>query len=171
MLHHWFVLDQLSIINNSPLQLAFGYEPDISHIRFGCAIQVHILLPQRTKISPQQKFRIYVGFDSPSITRYLEFLIGDLFTTHFTYCHFDEMTFLTLGREKLHPKNKVKFLKIKQFYLIWILTSINVNKRLKIIYLQNVANQLSDIFIDTRKVTNLYIPEKNISAKIDIPEG
>ena len=38
----------------SPLQLAFGQEPNISHLRtFGCAIYVPIATPQCTKMGPQ----------------------------------------------------------------------------------------------------------------------
>ena len=58
---------------HSPLQLVTGYEPDVSYLRvFGCAIYVPIAPPLvRTKIGPQRKMRIYVGYDSPSIVRYL----------------------------------------------------------------------------------------------------
>ena len=56
---------------HSPLQLVTGYEPNVSHLcLFGRAI--------------------YVGYDSPSIISYLEPLTGDLFTVHFSDCHFDE---------------------------------------------------------------------------------
>ncbi|KAM1115420.1 hypothetical protein ACFX19_006167 [Malus domestica] len=43
---------------------------------------------------------IYVGYDSTSIVRYLEPLTGDLFTTHFADCHFDETIFPSLGGDK-----------------------------------------------------------------------
>ena len=39
----------------------------------------------------------------------------------------------------------------------------------RIIHLQNLANQLQDAFIDTKKVTKSYIPASNTSARIDIP--
>ncbi|KAM0957722.1 hypothetical protein ACFX2A_026343 [Malus domestica] len=58
---------------HSPLQLVTGYEPDVSYVRvFGCAIYVSITLPLRTKMGHQRKLGIYVGYDSPSIVRYLE---------------------------------------------------------------------------------------------------
>ena len=57
----------------SPSQLVLGKQPNISHLWiFGCAIYVPIAPTQRTKMGPQQRLRIYVGFDSPSIIRYLE---------------------------------------------------------------------------------------------------
>ena len=39
----------------SPLQLVLGYEPDISHLHtFGCAVQVPIAPPQRTKMGSNE---------------------------------------------------------------------------------------------------------------------
>ena len=43
---------------------------------------------------------IYVGYDSPSIVRYLEPLTGDLFTVRFADCHFYETVFPSLGGDK-----------------------------------------------------------------------
>ena len=78
----------------SSVQLVFGHQPNISHLRvFGCAVYVPIAPPQRTKRGPQRKLGIYVGFDSPSIIRYLEPLTDDMFPSCFTDCHFDEIVF------------------------------------------------------------------------------
>ena len=64
----------------SPLQLLTGHEPDISHLKtFGCAVYVSIAPPQRTKMGPQRRMGIYVGYDSPTIIKYLETTTGDLF--------------------------------------------------------------------------------------------
>jgi len=55
--------------NSSPLKLVSGQEPNISHLRiFGCAVYVPISPPQRTKMVPQRRLGIYVGYESPSIT-------------------------------------------------------------------------------------------------------
>ena len=40
-----------------------------------------------------------------------------------------------------------------------------------IIYLQNLANQLPDSFVDTKKVTKSHIPAANVPARVDITEG
>ena len=37
--------------------------------------------------------------------------------------------------------------------------------------LQNLANQLQDAFIDTKKVTKSYIPATNTPTWIDVPVG
>ena len=71
---------------------------------FGCAVYVPIAPTQRTKMGPQQRLRIYVGFDSPSIIRYLEHLTGDVFTTRFVDYHFNESVFSSLGGEKSIPE-------------------------------------------------------------------
>ena len=51
-------------------------------------------------MGPQRRVGIYVGFESPSIIKYLEPVIGDLFTARFSDCQFDEIVFPTLGIEK-----------------------------------------------------------------------
>ncbi|XP_026378850.1 uncharacterized protein LOC113273324 [Papaver somniferum] len=58
-------------------------------------------LPQRTKMGPQRRLGVYVGFDSPLIIRFLEPLTGDVFKARFADCHFDESNFTSLGGEKL----------------------------------------------------------------------
>ena len=40
-----------------------------------------------------------------------------------------------------------------------------------IIHLQNLANQLPDAFVDTKKVTKSHIPAANVQARVDITEG
>jgi hypothetical protein len=85
----------------SPLQLVSEREPNLSHLKiFGCAVYVLISPPQRTKMGPQRRLRIYIGFYSSSIIKYLEPLTGDVFTVRFTDCQFDETIFPILGGEK-----------------------------------------------------------------------
>ena len=71
----------------SPLQIVLGNQPNISHLRvFGCTVYVPIAPPHRTKMGPQRRLGIYIGFDSPSIIRYLEPLTGDIFIARFADC-------------------------------------------------------------------------------------
>jgi hypothetical protein len=89
----------------SPLQLAFGQPPNIFHFPiFGCAVYVPITQSQRTKMGPQRRLRIYIGFDSPSIIRYFEPLTCDIFKARFEDYHFDENIFPSLGKEKSLPE-------------------------------------------------------------------
>ena len=41
----------------------------------------------------------------------------------------------------------------------------------RIIHLQNLTNQLSNAFIDTKKVTQSHIPFTNTPTRIDVPKG
>ncbi|XP_038984372.1 uncharacterized protein LOC120111397 [Phoenix dactylifera] len=157
----------------SPSQLAFGQPPNIAHLRtFGCAIYVPIAPPQRTKMGPQRRLGIYVGFDSPSIIRYVEPLTGDLFKARFEDCHFDETVFPSLGGEKSMPEARREItwnnLPLSQFDPRTNQCELEVQR---IIHLQNVANQLPDVFTDTRSVVKSHIPAVNAPARIEVPEG
>ena len=89
----------------SPSQLVLGKQPNISHLRiFGCAGYIPIAPTQRTKMGPQRRLEIYVGFDSPFIIRYLEPLTEDIFTARFADCYFNESIFPPLGGEKSVPE-------------------------------------------------------------------
>lgn len=57
----------------SSLQLVFGHKFNISHLRFFVVLFKSLFHPpQCTKMGRQQRLEIYVGFDSPSIIRYLK---------------------------------------------------------------------------------------------------
>jgi hypothetical protein len=48
---------------------------------------------------PSQKIGIYVGYHSPSIIKYLEYMTGDLFTARYADCIFNRYHFPALGGE------------------------------------------------------------------------
>ena len=156
----------------SPLQLVNGQEPNISHLKiFGCAVYVPISPPQRTKMGPQRRLGVYIGFDSPSIIKYLEPKTGDLFTARFADCQFDETVFPALGGDK------TKFEKEKQ-EILWNAVSLShYDPRTnqcglevqKIIHLQEVANRLPDAFTDVKNVTKSHIPAVNVPCNIKLP--
>ena len=84
----------------SSSQLVLGKQPNVSVLRiFGCAVYVPIAPTQPTKMGPQRRLGIYVGFYSPSIIRYLESLIGDVFTSCFANFHFNECFPTIRGRK------------------------------------------------------------------------
>jgi hypothetical protein len=85
---------------NSPLELVRGNPPSISHLlKSGCATYIPISLPQRTSMGPHRRMGIYVGYQSPSIIKYLEPLTGDLFMVRYADCIFDVDHFSALGGE------------------------------------------------------------------------
>ena len=82
------------------MQLVYDQKPNIFHLRtFGCVVYVPKSPPQCIKMGPQRRLGIYVGYESPSIIKYLEPLTGDLFTARFVDYHFDESISLTLRGE------------------------------------------------------------------------
>ena len=92
-----------------PALTCLWYEPDISHLRtFGCAVQVPIAPPQTTKMDPQRRLGIYVGYNSLSIIRFLKSLMDDIFIIRFADCHFDETQFPSLGTPKASKEEKQK---------------------------------------------------------------
>jgi hypothetical protein len=157
----------------SPSQLVLGQQPNILHLRiFGCAVYVPVAPPQRTKMGPQRRLGVYVGFDSPSIIRYLEPLTGDIFKARFQDCHFDETIFPPLGEEKSQLEARQE--------IIWNASTLSCRdprtnqcelEVQRIIHLQSVANQLPDAFTDTKKVTKSHIPVANTPARINVPAG
>jgi hypothetical protein len=75
---------------------------------------------------PHRKLGIYVGFQSLSIIKYLEPLMGDLFTTWFADCIFNEDHFLPLGEIiKLSMMARKLFEMIKPSYPL-----IHIQRRL-----------------------------------------
>ena len=115
---------------------------------------------------------VYVGFDSPSIIKYLEPLTGDLFKARFADCQFNETVFPALGGEKS------KFDKEKQ-EILWNAASLShYDPRTnqcelevqKIIHLQEVAHTLPDSFTDVKTVTRSRIPFVNVPCKINLPD-
>ena len=138
-------------------------------------MQVPIAPPQKTKMGPQCGLSIYVGYNSPSIIWFLEPLTGDLFTTRFVDCHFDETQFPSLGTPKASKEEKQKKVDI----LSWRendLTHLDqctpeCEKEVhRIIHLQEITNRLPDAFNDATKVTKSHIPAVNTPARIYVPE-
>ncbi|KAM2911762.1 hypothetical protein FF1_004482 [Malus domestica] len=155
------------------LQLVTGYEHSVLHLLvFGCTIYLPIAPPLRTKMGHQRKMGIYVGYDSPSIVRYLEPLIEDFFTACFVDCHFDETIFLLLGGYK-HANIPVEHHELSWYALIIShldpCTTQFETEVQPIIDLQSIAQSMSDAFNDLAKVTRSHILITNAPAMIDVP--
>ncbi|GJR07708.1 disease resistance CC-NBS-LRR class family protein [Tanacetum coccineum] len=154
----------------SPMQLSFGQEPNISHLRiFGCAVYVPIAPPQRTKMGPQRRLGIYVGYEMISIIRYLEPLTGDVFTACFTDNHFNEAIFPLLWGEKKNHEKDVSWSEPSLLYLDPRTKQSEIEVK-KIMHMQEIANQLPDAFTDTKRVTKSYIPVVYAPARVEIPD-
>ena len=81
----------------TPQELLSGRPPNISHLRvFGCEVWIPLPDPHRHKIGAQCQQGIYVGFDSPSIVRFLEPTTTNLYKARFVNCRFIETKFPSL---------------------------------------------------------------------------
>ncbi|CAL9021210.1 unnamed protein product, partial [Prunus brigantina] len=124
-------------------------------------------------MGPQRRLGIYIGFDSPSIIRYLQPLTGDMFTTHFADCHFDETCFPQLRGEKVPLPEEGREFTWNASSLFHLDPHTNQIERevQRVIHLQSIANELPDAFTNTKKVTKSHIPAINTPGQIDVPEG
>ena len=122
-------------------------------------------------MGPQRKLEIYIGFNSPSIIKYLEPLTGDVFTARFADCQFNETVFPILGEEKQKLDKQQINWNASSIYFLDPRSGQSELEVQKIIHLQRIANELPDAFTDTKKVTKSHIPAINAPARIDvIPE-
>jgi hypothetical protein len=88
----------------SPLELLLGQKPDVSHFRvFGCQVWIPTVEPKRTTINSHRVEGIYVGFDSPSIIRYLNPATGIIHKARFQNSKFDENKFPSVVATKPSP--------------------------------------------------------------------
>ncbi|KAL1148544.1 hypothetical protein V6Z11_A10G132800 [Gossypium hirsutum] len=119
-------------------------------------------------MGPQRRLGIYVGYESPSIIKYVEPLTEDLFTARFIDYHFDETIFPTLGGEKIQLVKEITW-NGSSLSQLDPRTSQCEQEVQRIIHLQNIANQLPDSFTDLKRITKSHIPAENAPIRIDIP--
>jgi hypothetical protein len=113
-------------------------------------------------MGPHRKLGIYVGYQSPSIIKYLEPLTGDLYTTRFADCIFNEDHFPALGGEFKYPNEYQEInWDDKSILSSDPRTQESELQVQKIIELQHFANNLSDAFTDYNGVTKSLNPAVN----------
>lgn len=118
--------------------MAFVQELNISYLKiFGCALYVSIASPQHTKMGPQRRMGIYVGYESPSTIKDLKLMTGDLFTTRFVHFYFDESMYSVLGRENKQLKKNIDRNALSLSHLDPHTNKCKLEVK-KIIYLQNI---------------------------------
>ena len=122
-------------------------------------------------MGPQRRIGIYVGYESPSIIKYLEPLTGDLFTGRFADCIFDEAHFPALGGDNLKLQNECREISWNENRLNYLdpRTSQTELEVQRILHLQGLASQLSDAFTDLKRVTKSHILAENEPPYVEIP--
>ncbi|KAK4386021.1 hypothetical protein Sango_2472700 [Sesamum angolense] len=121
-------------------------------------------------MGPQRRLGIYVGFESPSIIKYLEPMTGDQFTARYLDCQFNDTIFPVLGREDKEIKMKDIAWNATSMSFLDLRTNNSELEVQRIIHLQSVANSLPDAFIDTKTVTKTHIPAENVPTRLEVPE-
>jgi len=122
-------------------------------------------------MGPHRKLGIYIGYDSPSIIKYLEPKTGDLFTAQYADSIFDEEHFPALGGG-LYLNNKVCQEIDRTASNIQSLDPRTKDTELdvqRIINLQQLTNNLPDAFTDIRGVSKSYILAANAPERVEIP--
>ena len=104
-------------------------------------------LSQRTSMGPHRKLGIYVGYETPSIIKYLEPITGDLHMTQYTDCVFDEDHFPALGGDRhLEECREIEW-NATGLQSLDPRTSESELEVQRIIHFQNLANELPDAFM------------------------
>jgi hypothetical protein len=121
-------------------------------------------------MGPHRKMGIYVGFQSPSILKYLESLMGYLFTAWFADCIFNEDHFLTLGGDNKFIDDTQEIVGDDKI----ILSSNSRTKEIdlqveKILELQQIGSNLSDVFTDYKGITKSLNPAVNVPCRVEVP--
>jgi hypothetical protein len=110
-------------------------------------------------MGPHRKVGIYVGFQSPSINKYLEPLMGDLFTAWYADSIFDEKYFSTLGETLSTKKNAKKSIEMLKVFQPLIHVLQNVKYKFKISYICRNLQMNCQMLSPTIKVSlNLSFP-------------
>jgi hypothetical protein len=137
----------------SPLELASGQKPDISHFRvFGCQVWIPTVEPKRTTISKHRIEGVYVGFDSPSIIRYLTPSTGIMHKARFQNSKFDENKFPSITSTK--PSLPLEFWAPETLTLNpYPRTALADTKVKKILDLKTLADRLPDGFTNIPRIT------------------
>jgi hypothetical protein len=155
----------------SPLQLICGDQSSISHMqKFGSALYMSIYPPKQTSMGPHMRMGIYVGYQSPSILKYLEPLTGDFFTIWFADCIFNKVHFLTLeGDNKFITDGRDINWDDKSILSSDPRTKETELQVQKIIELQQIASNLPDAFTDYKGVTKSLNPAVNAPYQVKLP--
>ena len=122
-------------------------------------------------MGPQRRLGIYIGYESPSIIKYLEPSMGDIFTARFADCHFDESNFPTIGGENKQLNREISWNELSLFHFDPCTKQCEQEVQ-RIIHLQSLANNnLPDAFTNLKRVTKSCISAANAPEKINVQEG
>jgi len=156
--------------DHSPLELTSGQVPNIAHLRtFGCRVWIPVAEPHRKTIGNHRQEGIYVGFDLPSIVRYVAPLFGTLQRARFQNCQFEESQFPSIATPK--PSPGLEFWAPETLTMnpdpCTALADSEINK---LLHLKSLAKKLPDGFSNTTRITHNPLPSAGPSPLIVLPQ-
>ena len=149
----------------TPYQHLNGLLPNLSHLRvFGCATFVPIPPNKRTKLGPMRQLGIYVGFQSPSIIRYLDPATGESFVAHISKCEFDESKFPKLGINKDNTTLNFNYYQDVDLHKVDPYNGQGEKEVRRLLHLYHIANNRPHTFTPTERITR-----SNVNHAINYP--
>lgn len=124
-------------------------------------------------MGPQRQKGIYIGFDSPSIIRYLEPTTSDIFRARYADCQFREDIFPTLSNLTTQPNpQQPKELQWQTKNPFWHdpRSSLANEEGKRILHLHQIMEKLPDAFNDAAQMTKSHIEAANTPARISMDE-
>jgi hypothetical protein len=121
-------------------------------------------------MGPHRKLGIYVGYETPSIIKYLEPMTRDLHTARYANCVFDEDHFPALGGERHREECREIEWNATGMQSLDPRTSESELEVRRIIHLRSLANELPDAFTNHKRVTRSHIPAVNASERVQVPQ-
>jgi hypothetical protein len=155
----------------TPTAMATNTTPNISFLRsFGAAVYVPINPTKRTKLGPRRILGIYIGFESPSIIRYLDPISGKPFTAKFSNCVFDENTFPKLqdSEKPFNPTNDT-FTLTQPIHHIQNPEHFSGHGEREVqclLHLHNFSKHSPEIFVPHNEIIKSHNPVKSITSQI-----
>ena len=117
-------------------------------------------------MGPQWRSSIFVGYVSPTIFRYFEPQTDDMFTTHFTDCHFNEDEFPELRGGIKHDPKDITWCTPSLVYLC--LLQINVNWKFRKLYIYKIW-QITYQMRSRIQKGDKYILATSAPSRVEIP--
>ena len=153
-------------------ELLTGTPPNVNHFRtFGCQVWVPVTEPRKMIIGHHRQEGIYVGFDSPSIIRYIDPATGNLFKARFANCKFIEYIFPKVRQP--NPNSPLNFVAPETFTMNHDPpTSLREIETLKLLKIKAMAENTPDEFSTKDRIirkavpgTGAMLPTKRLNSK------
>jgi hypothetical protein len=152
------------------IELVSGRTPNVSHLRtFGCQVWVPVPEPAIRTISAHREEGIYVGFDSPSIIRYINTRTTQVHKARFENCRFVETIFPTIpsppGEAPLTFRAPISMTMNPDPR-----TTLPDEEVKKLIHLQTIAARIPDSFESGPRILRNPLPGSSSFKPAPIPK-